>query len=435
MTANLFGLLLLNACFLAAGLGVTAAVGWWSGRDGLVGSLGVAYLAGVATYGVVAQFLYTLGVSLSRWQVVLVCALPAFGMLAAIDREASRPRRAFPLLALPLCAFLLVLAIDLWYQPLWAYDSWTFWTPKAHALFALDGLDPGWFTSADLISKDYPLLLPAVEAAGFRFTGYETALLDVQSWLFFVAFVRAVYEVGIVRARLSVLWAVLAMLVFAPSVANQLAAAEADIPVAALFAVSGLCAWVWLTEHRASALLTATVLAAGGIGTKVEGLVFVIAMFVALALVAGLERRRRALVALTAGAAAVMLGIAPWRIWMSAHDVHNQAALGRFDHLAHHLEDVPVTVAYLVVELLDPRAWILIVPLGATIALLAVRAGERRGVVFLVGTVVLAFGGLLLAYWSTPIELHAHLATSARRVVTGIVFFVAALTPLLSDDT
>ena len=56
--------------------------------------------------------------------------------------------------------------------------------PKAHALYALNGLDAGWFGAHDLLNRDYPLLLPAIESATFRFTGFETRLLDVQSLLF-----------------------------------------------------------------------------------------------------------------------------------------------------------------------------------------------------------------------------------------------------------
>ena len=114
---------------------------------------------------------------------------------------------------------LALFAFDLWFQPLWGFDSWTFWTPKAHALYALNGLDTSWFTSADMLGgarRDYPLLLPALEAAGFRFTGYETQLLDLQSWAFLLAFVAVVYETGAGRRRPLVLAAVLVMLVAAP---------------------------------------------------------------------------------------------------------------------------------------------------------------------------------------------------------------------------
>ncbi len=61
---------------------------------------------------------------------------------------------------------------------------------------ALDGLDATWFTSSDVIWSDYPLLLPAIEAAGFRFTGYRTELLDVQSLFFFVGVRRRVHRRG-----------------------------------------------------------------------------------------------------------------------------------------------------------------------------------------------------------------------------------------------
>jgi hypothetical protein len=125
---------------------------------------------------------------------------------------------------------LLLLAVDLWYQPLWAFDAWTFWTPKAHALFEMNGLDARWFGAQDLRNVDYPLLLPAVESATFRFTGYETSLLDFQSWLGLVAFCAATVEVvSRLGGRRSVLYGALLTVVFAPSVADQLAGAEADL--------------------------------------------------------------------------------------------------------------------------------------------------------------------------------------------------------------
>jgi hypothetical protein len=242
VTADLFGLLLLNVLFLAAGAGVIAACGWRPGAR----SLGLAYLVGVGTYGVTAQLLYVLGASLARWQVIAVCAVAALPALRAIPQLSNTSKeRLTPLWpAVVLALFLALIAVDLWWQPLWTYDAWTFWTPKAHALQALNGLQAPWFSQTDLPNSDYPLLLPAVEAAGFRFTGYETALLDLQSLLILAAFVRAVYEAGVVRARPIVLWAVLALLVAAPSVVDQLASAEADIPEAVFFAAAGLCAYL-----------------------------------------------------------------------------------------------------------------------------------------------------------------------------------------------
>ena len=388
----------------------------------------------------IAQLLYVLGASLARWQVLLVCAVPACGAARGIGRAPTTPRRSktrLDLLAIPVVLALALLALDLWYQPLWAYDSWTFWTPKAHALYALNGLDPGWFTSAALISKDYPILLPSLEAAGFRFTGYETGLLDVQSLLLYAAFVRAVYEFGVTRARPAVLWAVLLMLALAPSALDQLAAAEADIPVAVFFAAAGLCTWAWLVDRRSAGLVLAAVLGAGATATKVEGTLFVTGLFVVAAAVAARSSWRRAGAALGAGAAALVVGILPWRIWIADHDVANQASFGRVtgaSFLAHHVARIPVSTGYLGVKLLDPRAWLLLLPFAVFVAVDAFRRGRRRDVTFVVTVACLALAGLVLAYWSTPFPLHYQLATSARRVITAVVLFAAAMTPLLSAD-
>lgn len=440
MTTDLLGLLLVNGCFLVAGAGVTCAAGWWRSPSGFVHSSGLSYLCGVTTYGVVAQLLYVLGVGLSQWGVIAVCAVPATGLVRARRSRGGltfRRLSRIDLLALPVAAILALLAVDLWYQPLWAYDAWTFWTPKAHALYAL-GLDPGWFTSASLASPDYPILLPAVEAAGFHFTGYETGLLDLQSWLFFAGFVATIYELGARRGRPIVLWAVLTMLVLAPAVLDQLASAEADIPVAVFFAAAGLCSWSWLVEDRAAGLVLATVLGAGAAATKVEGTMFVIALFLALGIATARGSARRSLVALGAGAVALAVGALPWRIWVHGHHIANQASLGRvtgISFLVEHATRLPVVFGYVALKLVDPRAWLLLLPLAVVVGVESYRRGQRTQTSFAIAAVALGFLGVAFAYWSTPYSLHYQLATSARRVVTGLAFLVAGLTPLLARDT
>jgi hypothetical protein len=436
MTGDALRLVLLNACFLAAGLGVTSACGWWAGRRSVVASLGIAYLAGVAAYGVVAQLLLVLGAPLAAWEVVAVCAVLAAGVL--VRRGAPRTAASgWTWIALPSAAMLALLAVDLWYQPLWAFDSWAFWTPKAHALAALGGLDASWFTQADLISRDYPLLLPAVEAAGFRFTGYETGLLDLQSWLFVVAFVAAVAGVAARRAGRFAVWVPLTMVVFAPAVADQLAAAEADIPVATLFAAGGMLAFLWLSESSQAALALAAVLCAGAVATKVEGLVFAVALFVVLVPLAWRRSTRDGVVTLGTGVAAVVAGIAPWRAWLAVHDVANQAAAGRItdiSFLADNVGRVPDAAATLAWKAVDPTRWILVVPLAALALALAWRSGRTAEAVFGASVGIIALAGLVLAYWSTPLDVELQIATSARRIVTGPVLLWAALTPLLLES-
>jgi hypothetical protein len=433
MIFNLGGLLLVNACFLAAGCGVAGLAGWWSGPRGVVRSLGVCYLVGIAAFGMGAQLLYVLGASLARWQVVGICAVLALGSIGAL-RRVSPPVAAIRLptwVIAVVVAMLALLAVDLWFQPLWAYDAWSYWTPRAHALFALNGLDPGWFGAHDMRDPDYPLLLPAIEAATFRFTGYETQLLDVQSLFVLVAFLGAVVEVTVrLNGRRIVLAAVLLSLVLAPSVADQLASAEADIPIAALFACAGLCAAVWLEERRRGALILAGVLAGGAAATKIEGIVFVLALFVAIMVV----QRRALLFPAAVGLASLAVGIVPWKIWLSIHHIPEEVTLHRLlspSLLGGHIGRVPYATGYLAWRTLDPRAWILLVPVCLAIAFWARR--RAGGIVWLalVGA-TLALAGLLIAYWTTPLPFHYHLATSARRVVTGPIFYLAALAPLLA---
>ena len=68
-------LILVNALFVGAGVGVCAAAGWWHAHGWSALSIGLAHVVGVATYGVLAQALYVLGLPLGRLQIVAVCGI------------------------------------------------------------------------------------------------------------------------------------------------------------------------------------------------------------------------------------------------------------------------------------------------------------------------------------------------------------------------
>ncbi|HZS62289.1 MAG TPA: hypothetical protein VFA43_23675 [Gemmatimonadaceae bacterium] len=427
MTQDALWLLVVNALFLLGGLGVTSAAGL---RRELHRRLGVSYLAGVAAYGVIAQTLFVLGVRMTRVEIVVVCLVLALG-LARQRPSLRRLRIGVPGTAVvAVVVLLVVLAVDLWYQPLWAYDAWTFWTPKAHALAAL-GLQPAWFAQPELLNRDYPLLLPSVEAAGFRFTGYETGLLDLQSWLFVVALLGAFAELVVARAPR---WAVAlpTLIVVSPSIADQLAAAEADIPLAAFFACAAAFAYLWHVEGDRSSLLLFGLFCAGTAATKAEGLGFVVALALVFA-VADARRRPRAALALVGTAAlAVLAALGAWREWVDAHHIPQQASIGRVTDLsllAHRLERPPIAAAYLAARLLDPRAWLVLVPLLAVLTCLLARR-SRGDAVLVAGFVLLSLATLVLAYWTSQFQLHYHLETSARRVITGPLLAWAFLVPL-----
>lgn len=427
-----------NALFLLAGVGVVSAAGWWREYPRTVASLSLAYLAGVATYGVVAQTLYVLGAPLTQIQVVTVCVLLGVGGLAVDARRsggvtAERMRLPAPFVA-AVAITLAVLAVDLWFQPLWAYDAWTFWTPKARALAELDGLDSVWFTSADVIWKDYPLLLPAVEAAGFRFTGYRTEFLDLQSWLLYLALVIALLDVVVRRFGGVFAWAAVLTLVAAPTIAFQLAAAVADIPLACQFALGGVLLLLWRHDRRPAALVVAAVLLAGAAATKVEGLPLALAAAAALA-VAELLERRSPVRPLGILLAAVAVAVVPWQIWLAVMDVEVQGSISRLTDLrllAEQAHFVPEIVLFLGERALDPTQWLLALPLAAAAAVTAARIGRGADVGFYVVTLALGALALVLAYWTTPFDVDEHLATSGRRTITPLIVFALAAAPLLA---
>jgi hypothetical protein len=428
-------LLVANACFLAAGLGLTRLAGRWSRPREALNALGLSCVVGVAAVGTLAPVLYVLGLELTAWQVVLLCAvLAALGLLPATTSPVRVPVERAPAALLALTAGLLaLLAVDLWWQPLWSYDAWTFWTPKARALAELGGLDERWFTSPDVLNPDYPLLLPAVEAIGFRFTGYETRLLDLQAWLLLVGFALAAVELLRPRARAVAIGIVLAMVAAAPSVWFQTAAAQADVPLAVFVALGGVLAWIWIEERDAGALALAAVLAAAAASTKAEGIAFAAAlMAVTAALLLLRGRRRGALATVGAGAAGLAVALVPWRLWLASVDVENQASLGRADDVER-LGRVPTATVRVLWELVDPTAWLLLVPLAVVLAVLSLRRERHDAAALLVGGVVaLGVVALVVAYWTSPFELDFHLSRSARRVVMPLVLLAAALTPLLS---
>ena len=135
MTADVLRLLLANGCLLAAGAGVTRAFGAWRRPADLRRVLGVSYLAGVAAFGVAAQLLYVLGLSLELRETLILCgALAATGALPLVPRVQDVPRSPIAPMEWVAAAFvavaLLLLAVEAAFMPLSSRDAWAQWMPK-----------------------------------------------------------------------------------------------------------------------------------------------------------------------------------------------------------------------------------------------------------------------------------------------------------------
>lgn len=435
MTRDLLALALANACVLAAGHGVLRLMGLRPALGDLPWSVGVGYIAGAAAVGVLGSALLTAGLALTGWQIVLLCAaLTAAGF--ARRGELRQPTRVkargwIRLLPLASAAALAVLAVDLAVQPIWADDAWAIWAIKAASIVELGGLDPAFLSSASVFNADYPLVVPVLELLALRFYGLPNELVPLQLGLVFLAFPAALVALLRDRVRPLLLWSVVLAVALAPSLQIQAASAVADVTLAVFFALAGAAGWRWVERGEAELLWLTALFAAAAVGTKVEGTLFACLLVVALAAAA---RVRRRLLALAGAAALVAASALPWELWSRRHGLGNALSeaggAGSADLLGS-LDRIPRAALALTRELADPSAWLALVALSVAAIALAFLRERRAAALFTLFVAGTSLAGLLVVYWTTPLDFDYHVATSVRRVITAPILFAAAMTPLL----
>jgi hypothetical protein len=380
------------------------------------------------------------GAGLTLLEVLALCGLlfmAGFLRRGPTEAHGRRPpsgSRFVRLAASVVGAFLALLMIDLVFQPLFQADAYANWILKARAIVLIGGISPEfWASPAFNANSDYPLLVPAIAAADFRFMGIDTQVIHVQYLLLLAGLVAGLVALCRDRVPLVILWCGVAAIVLAPAVAIHTGSGLADVPIAIFLALAAVCAWRWLADGRAGDLCLLALFTAAALSAKAEGLVFAAALF--LALVPLVARRSRRAVGLTLVAAGVaFLTLVPWRLWVSHHDIPGFIGVGRAfsPHvLASQVGYVAPSVEALLKEIFDPRSWLLLVPAALAAAAIGLRRGRRRdGSVLALGVFGLCFVGMVLIYWSTWQDVHFLLRSSASRVVISPVLMVAALAPL-----
>ena len=174
MTRDLLALALANAALVCAGHGVLRLAGVRPAPSDSPWSVALAYLAGAAAIGVLGSAALVLGLALTWWQILLVCAAVfAAGFLRRGTAVSPRPamRGWVRLLPAATLAVLAVLAVDLAVQPIWTDDAWSIWAAKANSIVLSDGLDPDFLASASAVSPSYPVVVPVLEVVALRFAG------------------------------------------------------------------------------------------------------------------------------------------------------------------------------------------------------------------------------------------------------------------------
>jgi cytochrome c biogenesis protein CcdA len=326
-------------------------------------------------------------------------------------------------------ALLLAFLVHAWptfaAKPLDDYDGWAIWGMKAKALTLLDWADPALFASAaaEPAHRDYPLLLPSLEAVASRaMGGFDPRLVHLQFLLFAVAGIAALHGLLRDRVRPWLLWPFLLALVAAPAVSGQLLTAYADVPLALFVAAAVVAAARWIDEPDARMLALATVFFAAAVLTKNEGIVFVAAALLGLLL----ATRRWKPVLLSA--LAVELVLLPWQIWLAVHDIRSDTVIS-FDSLdLDHPRIGPNALRELVGLAFSIHEWPLLLPLF----LVALALAARTRVAWFAGTwALVSMVGLAGIYVVSKLEWSNYLAYSGDRVIDSVLVGAVALTPLL----
>ena len=311
-----------------------------------------------------------------------------------------------------------------------AWDAWSFWIPKAKAIYFFGGLDEEFFTT--LPGSSYPLFVPVLDAAAFQLMGSpDVVTLHVQYWVVGVGFVWALAGLLSEHAPGWMVWPFVLLLLVAPRIGARLTIPEVDLLLDFFFVLASVLVVFWILDPARWRLVVATILLCGMVLTKREGLLLG-ALLLAAALLASARQWRTMWPALGASTAVAVVVAAPWRIWYVVHDVAGEGPAEGFVR-RDNLEWFWPSVRRALDVLWDPGYWNLIIPLAVGALILAALA--RVGVLFVFfGTllVLVTLGGIWATWAFSKPEITGELGGNfIIRFMGSAALLCVAATPLL----
>ena len=408
---SLAGLLGLNLLYLAAGfalLWLTRGVATWAEAARLAG---LAFILGLVVTSGVWTLLLVAGVPFGGWAVLLVPLLVAVGALVTGAARGRAPPTWAPLqvqrrhvvaaVGVAACGVLLEAVFRASrLSGLYEWDAWSFWVPKAKAIYYFGGLDVDFFTT--LPGSSYPPLVPVLDAAAFHAMGSpDVVTLHVQYWLFGVGLVWGLAGLLAERVPAWILWPFMLLLLVAPRIGPRLYITEADLLLDSLFVLAAVLVLQWLEDRLRWRLVVVTALLGGMVLTKREGLLLA-ALLLGAAALAGARQWRYVLPRLGIVALVVAAIAAPWRIWYIARGVGGEApAAGGLDPTAHTERLWPAfRLAFDV--LFSGAYWSVTVSVTIAALALALLARSYRPAVFVGSLVLLVTVGGGWITWAIP---------------------------------
>ena len=446
MTGSLAGLLLANAFYLVIGVALLPLLRIARTREELYRRLGLAYILGLATTAGLAAHLALIGVPMAWGElVVLAVVLGVLGWrrvreLPAAPRDAplrspgrfERSSLLIGVLAFAAALVLLAHAIRTFtVRPLVEWDGWAIWAMKARALYDFGGVGHGLFTTQPYGPLQHPLLLPSLEAIGFRaMNTFDGTLIHVQLALLAFGFAAGLWTLLRERVPAALTGAAILAIVAADSTLRQLAGNLADVPLALFVALGVVALARMLLDANAALLPFAAVMLGAATLTKPEGLLFAAAALVPFVAIA----RTRAAVWTAVAVALILL---PWRIFTAAHGLKNpEYSLGDAinpAYLADHSSRAGPAF-WGVWHQVWSSGWGWLVPFALIAFAAALLARRWRVAGFAAAWALLSYAGIVLVFWISVVPVELTLRWAAYRTVASLVIGAAALAPLLAAE-
>jgi hypothetical protein len=431
---------LFNLSLLGVGLTMLWALRGFPTWGEVLRLSGLAYLLGVAAIGVLLTLELVASVPLTL--VAILLTESGLGLCAlAVGRRMGRalPRGGGGTLPLTAAVFAALAVVDFEaifrsarLAGVYEWDGWSFWLPKAKAIYYFGELD--WRFLHDLPGPSYPPLVPLLESGAFHFMGSaDVVTLHLQFWFLYLGFAAAVVGLLSTRVRPLLLWPSVLLMLATPTLRAGIQV-QADFLLDEFFAAGALLVGLWLLERKRWQLQAGALLVGGGLLTKREGYLVAACILVAALVAARAERRFAWPRLVGAGAAALVLAL-PWQVWLRAHGIGgggpSAGGLGLFDHLDRAWPSLRLAVG----TFFDYDLYLATTALAALAVVLALAGGERLIAPYVGVLLVLALAGFTWSTWAfteLPITKNGAL-NPIIRLTNSLVIVAAVFTPMLLE--
>jgi hypothetical protein len=439
---TILALLALNVWLLVVGVAIAFGLRLWSGWRRLARLLGVAYFAGVAAMGILWTLQLTVGVPLTVLTIfiggVLVAAVAITIGLRRRSGDLDGPLPATAVssgLIAGIGAAATVVYLEAQFRAarlagLYEFDGWSFWVPKAKAIYYFGGLDKQYFH--ELPGQSYPPLVPALEAAAFRFMGKPDEItLHVQFAFLLAGFTAALVGLLWGRAHQVLIWLSVLLVLGTPHVVHSAVRPEGDFLLDEFFALACVPLALWLRDRDRGFLPLATLLLAAAALTKREGIVLVVCALVAALAAAWPARRDLARLA-CAGAVVVALFV-PWRLFLAVRGLPGGGPEAGGFGLLSNIDRAWPSLRLALSTLLDFHIWLIAFPVFLVATAAAAFVGERRVAVFAGVLTVSCLAAFTWSTWAFPSLRITKVAAlnPIGRFTGALVLAGAGLVPLL----